>query len=657
LWLLPWLQPLFGLSQLAELVLAKNAYLFLGEICLGDSALAAAAGLRGLAKLDLSTIRVQDEGFASLTALSHLTHLSLRGQVNVTLGVLAQVFSITTKLEELNLGCLVPSNCDLKRIAAAHAGNRRSQSSRRQAAEQRRAARRQLAQQLQQQQALTAQLLQQEQAVQSAAAAAAGTSSRASSSSAVVISTDPAAAAAVGLPQSSEADARVGSGTRRSSSLSRSSNSSNRSSRSSSIASSSSSSSSSSSVVRFSGDDWSTVLLPLQRLRRLSLQSDLVLLGSCAALRGMACITHLELHGGAKLLSAGHFAALPSSWLSQLASTSAAAEAAADGNGSSSPTEREAAAARVLRGRVPSSSCLVSAHGAWPALKSLQVDNLQLADDFVEGVRQLASLRTLIVSGPCLLAQPQQQQQQQQVVGNVPVQRRQQQPQELTSSPASLLQQQQPQRQGHGSSSSAEIQPPSSSSADASRRQAMQLQQQFPAGLFELRSLSGLMQQPQDFWTAGSTQHKAAQQSVTAPSLTSAAIGVEHQAISSPHSRSSDSAPASPPAAAVGAAAAVGVVTSASGLPELAVQALADHTGAIDGLAGLGFDQQQQQAAQLTADLDMLSRLSPLEQLSCFQLHLQQHMPRGECSKYCVCWCVWLAWPQWLLQLCLNGVM
>jgi hypothetical protein len=28
----------------------------------------------------------------------------------------------------------------------------------------------------------------------------------------------------------------------------------------------------------------------------------------------------------------------------------------------------------------------------------------------------------------------------------------------------------------------------------------------------------------------------------------------------------------------------------------------------------------------------MLSRLSPLEQLSCFQLHLQQHMPRGERS-------------------------
>ncbi|WIA41453.1 hypothetical protein OEZ86_005030 [Tetradesmus obliquus] len=77
------LQPVFGLTRLSELVLAKNAHLFLGESCLGDSALAAAAaGLSSLVKLDLSTIRVQDEGFAALAALNHLSRLSLRGQLN-----------------------------------------------------------------------------------------------------------------------------------------------------------------------------------------------------------------------------------------------------------------------------------------------------------------------------------------------------------------------------------------------------------------------------------------------------------------------------------------------------------------------------------------------------------------------------------------------
>jgi hypothetical protein len=94
-------------------------------------------------------------------------------------------------------------------------------------------------------------------------------------------------------------------------------------------------------------------------------------------------------------------------------------------------------------------------------------------------------------------------------------------------------------------------------------------------------------------------------------------------------------------------------MVSAGALPELAVQALASHAAAAaDGLGGLGLDQQQQQqAAQLSADLDMLSRLSPLEQLSCFQLHLQQHMPRGEDMGGWGWWCLLLAWPPPLLLL------
>lgn len=594
-------------------MLAKNAYLFLGEICLGDSALAAAASLRGLAKLNLSSIRVQDEGFASLAMLPHLTHLTLRGQLNVTLVVLSQVFVCITKLEELNLGVLVPSNYDLKRIAAVHAGLKRPATRRRQQQQQ---SRRSIRQQLQQQQQQLAQLQLQEQHGaagdhSSSRGPAAGRRQSSSGSSRVSGHASNRAASSlhgVDVPSSAAvaSDGDSSTPSRSSSSLSRSS-------------SSTASSSSSGGGLKFKGEDWSAVLLPLQRLRRLSLHSDLVLLGGCAALRGMASVSHLELHGGAKFLSAGPFASLPPSWLSTLArpslppaSTAASGAAAAaagsslnrtGGGGLTSATDL--AAAVGMAGRCPSSTNLVAANGVWPALKSLQVDNLQLADDVVEAVRQLASLRTLILSGPCLLAQQQQQQQRQASL------QQQQQVQVQTAAAAAagpsltlppLQQQQQPIAVSEDSSAAkagpqllaptrqlnssiVEIEPASSSSEEEleHRRQPQRQQQQPPgqAVVPELRSLSGLSgvsAQPQDFWP----EPPAAAAVLASPSTSTAAV----------------------PAAVGpggGASAAFGGGLRFGGAP-----------------------------APLPADLDCLSRLSPLDQLSCFHLHLQQNMPCGE---------------------------
>jgi hypothetical protein len=132
--------------------------------------------------------------------------------------------------------------------------------------------------------------------------------------------------------------------------------------------------------------------------------------------------------------------------------------------------------------------------------------------------------------------------------------------------------------------------------------------QQPVSGLFELRSLSGLMQQPQEFWA--STKHTSRHKLHT-PSAAGDRVAASHV-----HAASTAPAAAAAPA-------------GIADLPELAPPA-----AAAGSLAGTAFDQQQQQqqqqrAAQLSADLDMLSRLSPLESLSCFQLHLQHNMPQG----------------------------
>lgn len=263
-------QPLFGLGQLRELVLAKAAHLFLGEAALGDGALSAAARLGGLTRLSLSTVRLGDDGFACLAALGQLRVLDLAGQLNVTLSCLAGVAAALPELEELRLGLLAPSNSDLRRVAAAHAAA---------------------------QQTARLQLL------------PGGTMARRSSGS------------GGGSPAFAGSRRRSGG---------------------SSDGGAAGASSCSGSRGKFASDDWSCTLLPLKRLRRLHLTSDLALLGSCAALRSMASLTHVELHAGAKFLSAGPAGALPPSWLSLLSGASSTAE-------------------------------LVSAGGAWPALRSLQV--------------------------------------------------------------------------------------------------------------------------------------------------------------------------------------------------------------------------------------------------------------------------------------------
>ena len=148
-------------------------------------------------------------------------------------------------------------------------------------------------------------------------------------------------------------------------------------------------------------DDWSAVFAPLRRLRRLRLHSDLALLGGCGALRtGLPRLGHLELHGGAKFLEVGGAAsggALPASWLRPEV---APAVPSADGQASSS-AEWAAGAGGGGGGDDSGSAALAS---GWPALRRLQIDGLQLADGLTAAAARLGALRTLVASGPCLLA-------------------------------------------------------------------------------------------------------------------------------------------------------------------------------------------------------------------------------------------------------------
>ena len=71
-------QPLFTLVNLRHLVLRKSAYLFMGEAGLGDQLLLAAAGLTGLERLVLTTVKVGEEGWGALSLIKGLTHLELQ---------------------------------------------------------------------------------------------------------------------------------------------------------------------------------------------------------------------------------------------------------------------------------------------------------------------------------------------------------------------------------------------------------------------------------------------------------------------------------------------------------------------------------------------------------------------------------------------------
>ncbi|GBF90611.1 hypothetical protein Rsub_03183 [Raphidocelis subcapitata] len=138
-------------------------------------------------------------------------------------------------------------------------------------------------------------------------------------------------------------------------------------------------------------DDWSRALSPLSRLRRLCLQSDLAFLGGCAALRSMRALTHVSLQGGAKFLEFGAASrdTLPASWLALRP-----ASPAPDDDGGGEDGDGGGGGGGVVPG--------------WPALRRLQIDGLQLADGLVDAVARLCGLRTLVLSGPCLLAhQPQ----------------------------------------------------------------------------------------------------------------------------------------------------------------------------------------------------------------------------------------------------------
>jgi hypothetical protein len=367
----------FGLTKLTALSLGKHAHVFLGESPLGDAVLtAAAASLTHLARLDLAVVAASDAGFASLASLAGLTHLSLRGQLAVSLKSLATVFSATTRLQTLELHGLLASSRDVRGIAAAHSSSSGTtttvSTSGRDRSQPGTAASSSWA---------SSRLWQQQQAEGAASPASAGSScGRRTSMSSSIGSIGNGRGA--GRPAGAAARGRHRGG-------------------------------SSSSRSRGWGADWSAVLLPLRRLATLKLQSDLALLGSCAALRSMSHVTDVELHGAATFLpgNGAALAGLPPSWLAQLAQDAA------------SGAEEPAASERVWASSSMAAGTAARAGGAWPALASLHVDDLLLADGFVGAVAQLANLKTLIVSGACLLAVPaaqaggQQQQQQPQQQG------------------------------------------------------------------------------------------------------------------------------------------------------------------------------------------------------------------------------------------------
>jgi hypothetical protein len=611
-------QPVFNMTQLTALHLSKHAHLFLGEVPLGDFALsAAAAGLRRLTRLHLDTVSTSDEGFISLAALTCLTELSLRGQIAVSLGVLAKVFSATTGLQVLSLAELLPCSKDLKRIAAAYGGqhpapssssSRRHGSSRHQyhhspgsnhaspspsssslgvtspagsfgssySHSHRHGHGRSLHDGQLQQQPLggsgggwrSSKLWQQ----QEGTARASQTTQRpphthhpSSSSGLQTHGSLSAAPAATWSPYNTCNNSPVGA-----------------SGSSPATAAASASPSRSSSKGRFRSTDWTVVLLSLRRLRVLKLQSDLAFLGSCAALRSMGHVTHIELHGAAKFMQHGAhlrpYRGLPPSWLTQLSRDAAAAAAAAAGGGSSK-------AGSMLR-----------AGGAWQGLVSLHIDNLQLADGFIQGVAQLGNLKTLIITGPCLLAQ-----QQQQGLGGVP--------------PWQQLQQHQQQQA-------------------ASAPGAATALSHVAEGLAGLPGLSGLSEQgftkpdPLESWSThklGPSEPAAVLAAALASlTLSSDSSSTTSSSTTSTSTTSPTSTTTSSSTSSGGGQQAVAPLFTASGMrPQLQPPAA----------AMLAAMQQQQQAGPVfrsVLDADVLTRLSPLSQLSKFELHLQQHLPCGK---------------------------
>jgi hypothetical protein len=329
----------------------------------------------------------------------------------------------------------------------------------------------------------------------------------------------------------------------------------------------------------------------------LRLQSDMVFLGSCAALRSMRHITHIELHGAATYMQPALMlqpqAALPPCWLTQLGHNASAAAAATAAH-AQQPCSTSAAEG------------VVSAHGVWPGLVSLHVDNLQLADAFVQGVARLASLKTLLVSGPCLLA-AQQQQHMDMFAGGAP---------------AAPVHQQHHQQQQHGASAT---------SWDA---------------LLAAAAAAGLTESPDPSNMSAQQRSKLKPYSSEGPAATAAdaeALAALFKALKPPMGSSSSSTSTSTKSSSLSVTATTATTTSSrssSGSSRSSAAALLNASGMRPQLQppmanALAAMQQQQQPGTLlypVLDVDVLTRLSPLTQLSKFELHLPQQPPYGKHS-------------------------
>lgn len=360
---------------------------------------------------------------------------------------------------------------------------------------------------------------------------------------------------------------------------------------------------------RFRASDWSIVLLPLRRLKVLKLQSDYAFLGSCAALRSMGHVTHVELHGSAKYMHLGpqlqqSYGALPPSWLTQLARDAAAASLEERNGGASSSSSGGGSSRGMLR-----------AGGAWPGLVGLHIDHLQLADGFIQGLAQLVNLKTVIIAGPCLLA-AQQHHQQQQGRGWV-------------GGPQRGGQQAQQQAQQPHSESA-----PGWSSAFAGLASG---------SLSELPALSGLSGGQEGFSNSqAKTLDGWRSDGLASPAaLAAGLVAAAAKAKLSPGSHGSGSSSATSTTTTT-TSTSTSSGSSRSSAPLFAtsgmrVQLQPEHQPVTATLAALQLQQQQQGGAghhhglfRPVLDADVLTRLSPLTQLGTFELHLQQHMPCGE---------------------------
>jgi hypothetical protein len=122
--------------------------------------------------------------------------------------------------------------------------------------------------------------------------------------------------------------------------------------------------------------DWSVALSPLRRLKKLTLASDLTLLGSCAALRALPQLSSVSLKGNATYL--GHTGGEDSS--------SSGGGAPATTSSSSLPP-----------------SWLLQPGVSWAALQRLSVHKLHVADALLGAVTRLTGLQQLVLSGSCML--------------------------------------------------------------------------------------------------------------------------------------------------------------------------------------------------------------------------------------------------------------